>query len=71
MNWLRRLFCRHESIEVRTFIENDGAPCVRRTTKCTRCGHYQGLIPDQMPHDAMLKLLERANELPIGSSVEI
>lgn len=70
MNWLKRLWCRHETVEVRTYLENISGPCVRRTMTCVHCGSVDAIAP-QLPPEHMMALLARAEKLEYGQSVEI
>jgi hypothetical protein len=68
MDWLKRLWCRHADVEVRTFIEH--GPCVRRTMKCASCGSTKVVVP-MLSNARTLALLAQAEQLGPGQSVEV
>jgi hypothetical protein len=70
MNLMKRLWCRHESTEVRTFLTNFDGPMVRREMKCTDCGK---VIPIEMmlPAKRVAELLAQAENLAPNEVVEI
>jgi hypothetical protein len=69
-DWWQQWRCPHWQTAVHTFIENDDAPLVRRQMVCLICGKRGGDLPP-IGNDVLLDLLERAKQLPAGSSVKI
>jgi hypothetical protein len=67
--WIKRLWCQHIRVEIRTYLENVDGPCVRRTVICSKCGLGRIAVP--LPYERTLALLAQAAKLPKGEIIEI